>query len=112
MKKNKNTNGGLIYSTNANFRPEEDEAEEQATLAPEKQNLRVGLDKKNRGGKEVTLVTGFIGTTDDLETLGKTLKNKCGSGGSVKDGEIIIQGDKRKVVSEFLLKEKYRVKVI
>lgn len=112
MKKNKNTSGGLIYSTNANFRPDEDESEDMQTLPAEKQNLRVGLDKKNRGGKEVTLITGFIGTTDDLETLGKTLKNKCGSGGSVKDGEIIIQGDKRKVVSEYLLKEKYKVKVL
>ena len=114
MKKNKNTNstGGLIYSTNANFTPQDDDFEEQETLPNEKQNLRVQLDKKNRGGKEVTLITGFAGTEDDLETLGKTLKNKCGSGGSVKDGEIIIQGDKRKVVGEFLLKEKYKVKVL
>jgi len=110
MKKNKNSGGGLIYSTNANFTPDSDEPEEAATLPAEKQNLRVSLDKKNRGGKEVTLVTGFVGTADDLETLGKTLKNKCGSGGSVKDGEIIIQGDKRKIVAEFLVKEKYRVK--
>lgn len=112
MKKNKNTTGGLIYSTNANFRPESDEPEAVETLAPEKQNLRVQLDKKNRAGKEVTLVTGFVGTADDLEALGKILKNKCGAGGSVKDGEIIIQGDKRKVLGEYLAKEKYRVKVI
>ena len=114
MKKNKNSNpnGGLIYSTNAGFTPDSDEPEEVDTLAPEKQNLRVQLDKQNRGGKEVTLVTGFVGTADDLETLGKTLKNKCGSGGSVKDGEIIIQGDKRKVLTEYLLKEKYKVKTI
>lgn len=111
MKKH-NTRGGLIYSTNADFRPQSDEPEETETLSPEKQSLRVQLDKKNRGGKEVTLVTGFVGTADDLETLGKTLKNKCGAGGSVKDGEIIIQGDKRKVIGEYLLKEKYRVKVI
>lgn len=102
----------MIYSTNADFRPESDEPEETETLPPEKQSLRVQLDKKNRGGKEVTLVTGFVGTADDLESLGKTLKNKCGAGGSVKDGEIIIQGDKRKVIGEYLLKEKYRVKVI
>lgn len=112
MKKNKNTNGGLIYSTNAHLRIEEEESNEQETLAPEKQQLRVSLDKKNRGGKEVTLITGFIGTDEDLETLGKTLKNKCGSGGSVKDGEIIIQGDKRNVVADYLLKEKYKVKRI
>lgn len=112
MKKRDNAQGGLVYSTNSDFRPEPDEREETETLPAEKQNLRVQLDKKNRGGKEVTLVTGFVGTTDDLETLGKTLKNKCGTGGSVKDGEIIIQGDKRKVIGEYLMKEKYKVKVI
>lgn len=112
MKKNKHSQGGLIYSTNADFRPETDDSEDAETLPPEKQNLRVQLDKKNRGGKEVTLITGFIGSSDDLETLGKTLKNKCGSGGSVKDGEIIIQGDKRKIVADFLIKEKYKVKLI
>lgn len=111
MKKKKDTPGGLVYSTNPGFRPDAGESEEEGTLAPEKQQLRVSLDKKNRGGKEVTLITGFVGTAGDLETLGKTLKNKCGSGGSAKDGEIIIQGDKRKVVAEYLVKEKYRVKV-
>lgn len=111
-KKNKSADGGMIYSTNPAFQPFEEEPKDVETLLPEKQNLRVLLDKKNRGGKEVTLITGFVGTAADLEDLGKVLKNKCGSGGSVKDGEIIIQGDKRKVVGDYLLKEKYRVRVL
>lgn len=109
MKKNKNTSGGLIYSTNPGFRPE-DEEEELETLAPEKQVLRVVIDRKNRGGKEVTLITGFKGTQDDLEKLAKLLKNKCGAGGSAKDGEIIIQGDKQKVILSILTELKYRIK--
>ncbi|MCG9911536.1 MAG: translation initiation factor [Flavobacteriales bacterium] len=109
MKKNKNTSGGLIYSTNPGFRPE-DEEEELETLPPEKQVLRVVIDRKNRGGKEVTLITGFQGTQDDLEKLAKLLKNKCGAGGSAKDGEIIIQGDKQKVILSILTELKYRIK--
>jgi len=109
MKKNKNTSGGLIYSTNPGFRPE-DEEEESETLPPEKQVLRVVIDRKNRGGKEVTLITGFKGTQDDLEKLAKLLKNKCGAGGSAKDGEIIIQGDKQKVILSILTELKYRIK--
>ena len=81
--------------------------EEEETLPKEKQLLRIALDKRNRGGKAVTLVTGFRGTTGDLEALGKFLKVKCGVGGSAKDGEIIVQGDLRPKVLEILQKEGY-----
>lgn len=81
--------------------------EEEETLPKEKQLLRIALDKRNRGGKAVTLVTGFWGTTGDLEALGKFLKVKCGVGGSAKDGEIIVQGDLRPKVLEILQKEGY-----
>ncbi len=110
-KKNKNK-VNVVYSTNPNFNYQYEETEETETLAPEKQKLRVLLDKKNRAGKSVTLVTGFIGKKADLDTLGKMLKNKCGAGGSVKEGEIIIQGDFRNIISETLQKAGYKVTVI
>lgn len=99
----------IVYSTNPDFdlNPKEEEIH---TLPPQQQNLRVLLDRKQRGGKQVTLVTGFIGNSADLEALGKTLKTKCGTGGSVKDGEIIIQGDNRQKVLEFLVKSGYKAK--
>ena len=91
---------GVVYSTNADYKYDTNEQEEQDTLPCEKQKLIVSIDRRNRGGKQVTLITGFIGKEDDLVTLSKTLKNKCGTGGSAKDGEIIIQGDFRdKVVA-------------
>ena len=90
----------VVYSTNPNYQYEYNQEEEQETLAPEKQNLRVTLDSKQRKGKTVTLVQGFVGTEEDLKELAKLLKNKCGVGGSVKDGEIIIQGEvKEKVLN-------------
>ncbi|MDL2208251.1 translation initiation factor [Parabacteroides sp. OttesenSCG-928-O15] len=98
---------GVMYSTNPDFNYNTGEEEEEETLDKEKQQLRVSLDKRNRGGKKVTLVTGFRGTTEDLETLGKFLKGKCGVGGSVKEGEIIIQGDFRQKITELLQKEGY-----
>lgn len=110
MKKDKKSLGGLIYSTNPGFTPENEGEDEPDTLPNEKQRLKIALDKKNRGGKEVTLVTGFVGKAEDLEILGKQLKNKCGSGGSVKDNEIIIQGDKRELVTNFLRSLGYTVK--
>lgn len=98
---------GVMYSTNPDFKYNtEDEAEED-TLPKEKQLLRISLDKRNRGGKAVTLITGFRGTTEDLTALGKFLKVKCGVGGSAKDGEIIVQGDVRQKVLEILQKEGY-----
>ncbi|RXK59755.1 translation initiation factor [Lacibacter luteus] len=105
-KKNKPDNRGFVFSTDPNFRFEE-EREEQETLPPAQQNLRVKLETKHRAGKTVTLVDGFAGTDEDAEKLGKQLKNLCGTGGSVKDGEIIVQGDHREKVLQFLLKNGY-----
>lgn len=97
----------VVYSTNPDFQYETKAEEETPTLPPAQQRLRVKLDRKNRGGKTVTLVTGFVGTDDDLKELGKLLKGKCGVGGTAKDGEIIIQGDFKEKVAELLLKAGY-----
>lgn len=105
----KNNNNRMVYSTNANFE-QEDDFEEAETLDPNKQTLEVHLDKKNRGGKVAVVVKGFIGKNDDLQDLGKALKAACGVGGSAKDGEIIIQGDRREKVMELLEKKGYRTK--
>ena len=101
---------GVVFSTNQDFDYQYNDSEDQETLAPNAQDLRVLLDKKQRGGKKVTLVTGFIGSNDDLKDLGKTLKSKCGVGGTAKDGEILIQGDFRDKVVELLKKEGFKVK--
>jgi translation initiation factor 1 len=91
---------GVVYSTNPDFQYQTQQEEETETLPPAKQRLIVGIDRRNRGGKQVTLITGFVGTADDLKELGRVLKTKLGVGGSAKDGEITIQGDFRdKVVS-------------
>jgi translation initiation factor 1 len=106
-KKNKPDSKGYVFSTDPNFRFEE-EPQQVQTLPPDQQKLRVWLDTKQRAGKAVTLIIGFIGTGDDLEDLGKKLKNYCGTGGSAKDGEIIIQGDQREKVLQWLLKNGYK----
>ena len=104
---------GMVYSTNPDFKYDAGEEEEKDTLPKEKQSLRISLDKRNRGGKVVTLITGFIGTNEDLTALGKYLKVKCGVGGSAKDGEIIIQGDVRQKVADILAKDGYiKLKII
>ena len=97
----------VVYSTNPDFSYETEDEELRETIAKEKQNLRVSIDKRNRGGKVVTLIAGFTGTEDDLKDLGKLLKTKCGVGGSAKDGEIIVQGDFKVKVAELLKKEGY-----
>ncbi|SHH56684.1 translation initiation factor 1 [Chryseolinea serpens] len=101
---------GVVYSTSSDFEFSYQQGEEAQTLPPQQQNLKVQLDKSMRAGKQVTLVTGFVGTGDDLETLGKLLKSKCGVGGSVKDGEVIIQGDHRDKIVQILQKEGYKAK--
>ena len=101
---------GTVYSTNPDFNYEEIEGEDKDTLPPQKQKLYVSLDKRNRKGKAVSLVEGFIGTEKDIKNLGKMLKSKCGVGGSVKEGEILIQGDFRNKIVELLQKEGYQVK--
>ncbi len=109
VKKNKNRIN-VVYSTNPDFDYETDEKTEEETLHPAQQKLYVSLDKKQRKGKAVTLVEGFTGTSDDLKDLGKLLKAKCGVGGSVKDGEILIQGDMRTKVIAILESDGYQVK--
>ena len=110
MKNDKKNRVNVVYSTNPDFNYEYNQEEEAETLAPEKQNLRVSLDSKQRKGKTVTLIQGFVGTEDDLKELAKLLKNKCGTGGSVKDGEIIIQGEVKEKVLTILRELKYRVR--
>ena len=103
---------GVVYSTHSDFKYQTNHPSEQTTLSPPQQNLRVSLDKKQRKGKVVTLITGFVGKDDDLNDLARELKSKCGVGGSSKDGEIIIQGDNRQKVALLLQSAGYKVKVI
>ncbi|MHA4893963.1 translation initiation factor [Pedobacter sp. PWIIR3] len=102
--------GGIMYSTDPSFSYEEEHDEMSLPVANNQQDLRVSLDKKNRGGKAVTLVTGFRSSDEEIEKLGKMLKTKCGVGGSAKDGEILVQGDFRDKIVDLLLKEGFKVK--
>jgi translation initiation factor 1 len=100
--------GGLVYSTDPNFKLPEEDGGEQETMEPPQQKLKIRLDTKHRAGKAVTLVEGFVGSIGDIEELGKKLKSFCGTGGSVKDGEIIVQGDNRDKILQWLLKSGYK----
>lgn len=101
---------GMVYSTNPDYQFEQEEIPEQETLPAKEQKLIVKIDKKGRGGKQVTVVEGFIGKDEDLEDLGKMLKSKCGVGGSVKDGLILVQGDQRDKITNILTTLGYRAK--
>ena len=101
--------GGFVFSTNSDFQPEQ-ENREVTTPRPEDQRLEAHFNSKGRGGKIVTVIKGFEGNEEDLNALGKDLKKKCGVGGSVKDGEIIIQGDVREKVMQLLKQDGYKVK--
>lgn len=101
---------GTVYSTNPDFDYEKGDDEEEETLSPNQQKLYISLDKRNRKGKAVTLIEGFVGLEEDLKVLGKNIKSKCGVGGSIKDGEILIQGDFRDKIQELLTADGYKVK--
>ncbi len=108
MNKKKQPDGnGFVYSTDPNFQYQHNDDEPKETLLPAQQKLRIKLDTKKRAGKAVTLITGFAGKEDDLEELGKKLRNHCGTGGSAKEAEIIVQGDQRDKVLQWLLKNGY-----
>lgn len=109
-KKHKESKGGIIFSTNPNFEYENNPIEQEETLPPSKQDLRIWLDTKQRKGKAVTLITGFQGTTDDIKELEKSLKSLCGAGGSSKNGEILIQGDFREKILTWLTGKGYKAK--
>ena len=108
--RNKKSGDGIIYSTNPGFVYDDNTAKEPDTLPPRQQDLRISLDRKLRGGKKVTLITGFVGKGDELKALGHMLKIKCGTGGSVKNGDILIQGDFRERVMKLLQDNGYKVK--
>ena len=101
----------VVYSTNPDYQFQKNENVDQETLPANKQNLIVAIERKNRGGKTVTLVKGFIGSEDDLAELGKKIKTKCGVGGTAKEGEIIIQGEFKTRVADLLKEWGYWVKV-
>lgn len=95
--------GGVVFSTDPNYQPEETQ-DEATSISPQQQKLRIWLETKHRGGKAASIVAGFVGNKEDLEAIGKQLKNYCGTGGAVKDAEIIIQGDHRDKILQWLIK--------
>ena len=106
--KNKKNSSGIIYSTNPDFKIEEEEEQNDiVTLLPSEQKLKIRLETKHRAGKTVTMIEGFIGKEADREELVKKLKNFCGTGGSAKDNEMLVQGDQREKVIQWLLKNGY-----
>ena len=110
MAKQKKERVNIVYSTNPDFQFQFEEEEQIDTLPNNQQKLYISIDRKQRAGKEVTIVEGFIGTEEDLKDLGKLLKSKCGVGGTVKDNEILIQGNFRDKIFDLLVKEGYGVK--
>lgn len=109
-KKSRKNRSGIVFSTDQDYEYDYNDHEEVETLSPEDQDLRVMLDRKARAGKQVTLITGFVGLDDDLKSLAKFLKSKCGVGGTSKNNEIMIQGDFRDKVLQLLLNEGYKAK--
>lgn len=107
-KKNRSERNGFVFSTDPDFRFEEDAQPQLETLEPAQQKLKIRLETKHRGGKTVSLIEGFVGSDADLQELGKKLKNHCGTGGSAKDGEIIVQGDHRDKILQWLQKNGYK----
>lgn len=112
MSRKKQKYQGIVYSTDPDFDYANDEARESETLAPEKQSLRIELDRKLKGGKKLTRIYNFEGNEADLKELGKILKNKCGCGGSVKEGQVLLQGDFRNKVRDVLDQMGYRYKMV
>ncbi len=111
MKKNNwKKRDGVVYSTDSDFEYQGAASLVQTTLPPAKQQLKIFIDRTARAGKQVTIVSGFVGTTEDLEALCKKLKTKCGTGGSVKDGEVLIQGDTREKLLQLLVQDGYKAK--
>ena len=110
MSKKSKDKFGFVFSTDPDFKFKQ-ETTPQNTLLPQQQDLRIWLEKNHRGGKTACVIKNFVGSEEDLEKLGKELKTKCGTGGSVKDGEIIIQGDQRKKLGEILTKLGYKYKL-
>ncbi|MFZ1612202.1 MAG: translation initiation factor [Chitinophagales bacterium] len=110
MAKKKNDNNGFVFSTDPNFKFPAGDEEESESISPQQQMLKIRFEKKHRGGKEVTIIDEFIGSNEEMLALGKELKTKCGTGGSVKDGLILIQGDHRKKIGEILSKLNYKFK--